>query len=641
MATQFHCNYFNLTVSYVVFFNDICISFYYVLTMQAKHKYSQFFKTISWYKVKGAIISIFENPRFFLTFILALGIAIISGCFFFSIWQFARLRTLLLLLADTTVLLIPMFWIKRRFWTTLILIWGLALFLLANLLNYRFWSDLLSFESFLLFQNIDSVLIKSIGGLIKPIDIVFFVIPLIYTYIYFRIRKKIPHTRLPLRCSVTLTCISVATFIIAQSFVSLLNNKYSKVYNMPQQPFYNATCERIFGISISRHFYFINNGLTLYTCYYAANEISNLFNNFELTPERTKEIDSFISKNALAVPFDSTFTDNRNKNVVIIIVESLNAFVIDKKINGFEITPTLNSIIRQPGTIYSTSIISQIKDGGSSDGQLIVNTGLLPLRNGIVTDKFIDNKFITLRNSMPDHSGIAVFATKGNIWNEADAFKSYGFEKIYTELDYDKTPQYGKEDGAMFDFLLKKLAVTPQPFFAEGITISMHVPFYTTNLSVPHEIQNSNLSEIEKKYLTTTNYFDSQLKIFLDGLYKISPEDNTIVVITSDHAQGVATGQNLNTKQESNLPIVFIAANTGSTQKISCVSGQYNIFPTLLQILGIEDNTGYRGLGKSLLDLSLDGAVDSFGNKHGNTTQDQIEAYDISNDLIRGNYFAK
>jgi len=52
--------------------------------------------------------------------------------------------------------------------------------------------------------------------------------------------------------------------------------------------------------------------------------------------------------------------NNRSKNVIFIIVESLNAEVIGLSINGNEITPTLNSLIADSLTFSAVKLFLRL-----------------------------------------------------------------------------------------------------------------------------------------------------------------------------------------------------------------------------------------------------------------------------------------
>ena len=94
--------------------------------------------------------------------------------------------------------------------------------------------------------------------------------------------------------------------------------------------------------------------------------------------------------------------------------------------------------------------------------------------------------------------------------------------------------------------------------------------------------------------------------------------DNTMVVIASDHnAPGT-------TKPDgSPADIVFIAANAGRTLHIDEPVHQVDVFPTILDLMGVQ--SAWRGVGHSML-----------GPQRGESDPRQAT---VSDSLLRSDYF--
>ena len=136
-----------------------------------------------------------------------------------------------------------------------------------------------------------------------------------------------------------------------------------------------------------------------------------------------------------------------------------------------------------------------------------------------------------------------------------------------------------------------------------------------------------------------THYFDACLGRFLKGLEEAGLLENSVVVIVSDHHKKMRATDS----EDKPMPIVFIALNTGITKRIEGPVGQIDVFPTVLDIMGVED--GWRGLGTTMLDSTNCSAVDRYGNLYGSSGSERdslkTKAWDISDLMIRGNYFGK
>lgn len=83
---------------------------------------------------------------------------------------------------------------------------------------------------------------------------------------------------------------------------------------------------------------------------------------------------------------DESFTGiAKNKNVIILQLESVQEFVLHKKINGKEITPNLNKFLDE--NIEITNMMSQSYTT-TADSEYSVLTSLYPLENGIAFSRY-------------------------------------------------------------------------------------------------------------------------------------------------------------------------------------------------------------------------------------------------------------
>lgn len=81
---------------------------------------------------------------------------------------------------------------------------------------------------------------------------------------------------------------------------------------------------------------------------------------------------------------------NKGKNLILIIVESLNSTVFDMP-DASGIIPVLDSLAHADTSLFAPFITTQCGPGGSCDGQLIYNTGLLPLKDKPYPAYFADS----------------------------------------------------------------------------------------------------------------------------------------------------------------------------------------------------------------------------------------------------------
>lgn len=527
-------------------------------------------------------------------------------------------------LGDMLIILLP-FWFVGKRWriVPLVLLWLFAVLLISNVWYFRFWGDVLSPISISMVGNLNEEVTDSVSMLWHNSDVRFFIFPLIATISFFFFRPV--NARYSKEVKVWMTVAAIVIFIFGRMFDG------SSAATLTNSEFTSDTGK---APKLRKEVLHMKKGVLLYSLHSIENFRYWLCFNQKLSEKQIEKIDDFLS----AVPRadDSAFSDNVDKNLVIVVVESLNGSVVDKEVNGVEVTPTLNRLIATPGTIYSCDVVSQIRDGVSSDGQMMVQTGLLPLHKGSASILVgHQNEFPALPGLFPGYSHYAVFASGGHVWREGRTHEHYGYD-VYTKHDYEADSEKLGADGGMFYQGIRLIeADTTRRFLLTMMTASMHVPFVDKAAS---EIDRwSELPEDLRNYYTVCHYFDEQLGLFINVLKDRGLYDDTIIVVTSDHCQ-------MATSDGAFEPAFFGAFNTGVTYHVPGYVGQVSIYPTILQIMHrthCSDDI-YHGLAPGMLDAGKNSSLDGHGHVFGDSVSErQFEAYEISDMIIRGDYFNK
>ncbi|MGL5244587.1 MAG: LTA synthase family protein, partial [Sarcina sp.] len=267
----------------------------------------------------------------------------------------------------------------------------------------------------------------------------------------------------------------------------------------------------------------------------------NLFNYLtatkRLSKERTEEIKAWFEYNKEDLPDNKYKGMFEGKNLLIVQWESLESMVVGKSANGKEITPTLNKLLNH--SIYFDNIYEQNRMGTTSDGELMVNTGLLPLRKEKYVLNYSWKKQNTLQTMLENkgYTTISTHAEPGGNWNWIEAHKAFGADKIWDINDYivDEVIGLGLSDRSFFNQVGEKLKSVQSPFYLFMTTLTSHGPFNIPeqyrDLNLPKEIDESYLGG----YLESVRYTDKQLGNFLKQLEENGQLDNTLVVIYGDH----------------------------------------------------------------------------------------------------------
>ncbi|MBO9128349.1 LTA synthase family protein [Bacillus sp. 165] len=304
-------------------------------------------------------------------------------------------------------------------------------------------------------------------------------------------------------------------------------------------------------------------------------------------------------------PNKALFGIAKNKNVIIISMESTQSFAIGNKVNGKEVTPFLNEFIKES---YSfTNFYHQTGQGKTSDAEFIIENSLYPLDRGSVFFTHYANEFTATPEILKDYGYYsAVFHSNNkSFWNRDLMYPSLGYSRYFNQNDYIGTQQnsvgWGLKDKEFFEQSIPKLKALPQPFYTKFITLTNHFPFILDEKDRLIDEYNSE-SEILNRYFPTVRYTDEAIKYFVKRLKEEGLYDNTIIVIYGDH-YGISENHNAalaqflgkdqitpyDSMQLQRVPlIIHIPGQKGGT--ISKIAGQIDVKPTLLHLLGVSTN---------------------------------------------------
>ena len=544
--------------------------------------------------------------------------------FSFLISEYTPVKSRIILFGGDVILILSPYWLlpssKQK--AVLIPIWCISLFLLTNVLYFRYWDDLIPFASIFSLSSYNRLVIENVGSVFKWSDALFLIIPLLATISVVKIDLNNSTPQLHYRLCLFFG--SMMVFIIVTFFSTYRIVRYWE--NCGEKVKFESIFKSRFKIQSLRTQSWHANGIVCYLM----SQLLSLDKYQRLTNLSENEcalVHRVLYNNSIDDENGDVPDDNRNKNLILIIVESLNSPVIGRVVDGKPITPVLDSLLRLSGTIQALNVVPQIKDGGSSDGQMIYNTGLLPVKSGATAMLFADTEYPSIVKQLKPVSSAEFIYEDKMIWNHAETTKAYGYDVLHDEDSLKRDSEIMKlgMDEALFKYALPRIVTMKQPFFAEITTLSMHSPFNDPAVSFPMWIDRyTEFGTLEKNYLRMTHYFDSQLGRFLDGLKANGLFENTIIVMVSDHDQRFK-----DTEMNQRYPIAFIALNTGITTKVDKEIRQCDVFPTILDIMKIP-MSDYRGLGYSFLRNGYDDV------KKRVTDDELFEASDL---IIRSNYF--
>lgn len=314
-------------------------------------------------------------------------------------------------------------------------------------------------------------------------------------------------------------------------------------------------------------------------------------------------------------------------NLIVILVESLEDWPFHHAIENQEITPYINKLTQQEHVLYCDKIKCQTLGGNSGDGQMIVNSGLLPIQNGVACMHYGDNKYPNFAHFYPNSILVNPWP---KIWNQDTMSVRYSYtQKV--------EPNSGEwEDAKVLETSIEHLKNVKTPTCLMAITVSTHSPF---NRIRNNKIQ-TKAPSILNRYMQCLNYTDSCIANFMNDVLTDSLLSQSTIVITGDHTifKPVMLNDFYNYAKEQNLsivsgdnycPLIIYSPRISENIHVADTCYQMDIFPTILHLIGCEDYY-WKGFGVNLMDSVA---------RH-NRSISEKEAYNLSDKLIRSNYFA-
>lgn len=304
---------------------------------------------------------------------------------------------------------------------------------------------------------------------------------------------------------------------------------------------------------------------------------------------------------------DFTYGKYKGKNLIMIQVESLQQFVINRKYKEKEITPNLNKLIGE--SAYFDNCYYQISLGHTSDAEFLTNNSLYPLKDSSLYMTKYNNEFNALPHIMDDngYSTFAIHGNKASFWNRSIVYSRYGFDNFFSleKLKNNDNVAMGLLDESLLNQSIDIINKNKKPFYSFIITLTSHSPFDVNN-------NFCNGTDTISKYYNAINYTDKCLGEFIDKLKKNGVLDNSVLVIYGDHnamtvddkkdfskVLGKDLNRDYNWQQYQKIPLIMRFPN-GESKGINYNSvGQADVMPTIARLYGLGK---VKYLGEDLLD---------------------------------------
>jgi phosphoglycerol transferase MdoB-like AlkP superfamily enzyme len=473
---------------------------------------------------------------------------------------------------------------------------------IANLIYMRNNHILLDAEAFNMSSNLHgyfwSVLIYIEWG----IDLLFYALTILFCLVYRYTTKSVRNWR----AWIIVVFVSVA-FRLSGEAIYVSEHKTS----FDCLPFVRERREPVYGMHFPTT---VANTSVLYSPAYILSDYFLMINGIQ--PKRPL-VDSDLQ--VMTMLDNGQPTDTLQSPLIIILLESLENWVLTP-----QIMPNLYHLTQNEHVFYANRIHTQIVGAPSADGQLIVNTGLLPINAGGTCLYYGKHTYPAVMSLAPD-STVCLLPHDLRVWNQTEMSPAYG---------YDTTICYSDIDTMLFQKL--NALVDEGKQYIQCITQSTHAPFVSEELS--HLPLPEDMPWVMYNFIRAFNALDDGLGYFVRKLESDPVLQQYTIVITADHRilhyekrrqmQQYADAHDMNLQpMDDCLPLLIYSPKIQGNPRYTNDAYQMDIYPTYMSLLGVK-NYRWKGLGIDLLE---------------NPTRpiQESEAYILSDKLIRNNYFSK
>lgn len=475
-----------------------------------------------------------------------------------------------------------------------------SIWLFANMLYYREFSDFLSFGIIGSGSSTGNNLSKSIAAIIKPTDFLVYldliILAVCLLFKFWPISKK----GITKRYAFLTTCLGIALMFVDFGIASvdrsgLLTRSFDNNY-------------------IVKYL-----GLNEYAAFNAFQTKKQSDSRKEASASDLKKVQAFINQNNIPANA-SYYGTQKGKNVFVIHLESFQQFLIDYKVDGQEVTPNLNAFYHDQNTLSFDNFYNQVGQGKTSDAEMMQENSLYGLSTGSAMTKYGTANTFEAMPAILGQQGYTSAAFHGDVpsfWNRNNTYKSFGYNYFFSKNYYPNSEKanysvgYGLKDKIFLKDSAQYIEQLPQPFYAKLITVTNHYPYSLDKENITFPATQTGDSTVDG-YVQTAHYLDQSFGELMNYLKKAGLYDNSTFVLYGDH-YGIsenhkpAIAQLLGKKSVDNYDLAnfqkvpFMIHGTGLQGGINhTYGGEIDMMPTLLHLLGVSTD-GMTLFGHDLL----------------------------------------
>ena len=322
-----------------------------------------------------------------------------------------------------------------------------------------------------------------------------------------------------------------------------------------------------------------------YNPYYKEEELTNIYSPVKYYYNKAKEFNS--------------------KNVVLIILESfskeyigaLNKNMENGNYKGY--TPFLDSLINK--SIVFPNMYANTKRSVEAIPAILVGIPAL-MNDSYISSKYSGNTINSIAGLLKTKGYSSAFyhgGTNGTMGFD-NFVKMAGFDRYYGRTEYNNDKDYdgkwGIFDDKFLQFTAVQLTKMKQPFVAAVYTLSSHHPYI-----IPDNMKGL-FPKGELAIHQSIAYTDYSLKQFFKKVSKEKWFDNTLFVITADHASESVFPYYQTRSGIYSIPLIFYQKNNINPCKNNTLAQQTAILPSILDYLNFDHP--FVSFGESVFDTT-------------------------------------
>lgn len=493
------------------------------------------------------------------------------------------------------VIMAPFFFMvnkKVRFYAVVISDFLISILLFADNLYYGYATNVISISQ-LSNAKYTKEILDTLPNILKIIQILYF-IDIIFI-IFMKIFKKIKLEKTKIRKRKLIFPIVFLLFVLYFT-PSTIKNMIKVTSESPYNKYVQIRESTIYAYHIAD---IINNFNVKKTLKYKTyDELMNAYNELEeYNKENIQEDESF-------------YNIAKNKNVIILQLESVQNFVVNRKINGTEITPNLNKFLKE--NIRFTNMTVQ-SFSTTADSEYSVITSLYPLENGEIFSKYYssihNDIFKNYKNA--GYTVAYMHGNEGTFWNREAVYSRLDIDDLVFLDDFQDKSELVCEylsDELLYTQAVEKMKQYNNPFVVNLVAASSHTPYELEGLTNREEKITVDVGKYKGisfgNYLEAVNYADYAFGKFIEQLKEANLYDDTVILVFGDHYGMSMIDEDVTTfikeidpqyndiKQQINFTNVLCGIKIPGAKKqvIKSPVSKIDIKPTLMKICGIEDS---------------------------------------------------